>query len=183
MRARLATSPEEWKYRSHLAYLGEAFPWVEVDDVLARLGGREAYLELIRQRQAKEERELFEKPGLLRPPKEVGDLALIGAHRFDRGPWLARAPRKPLEEALAEEVARLGVEVHARLRALGYRLHEIRRGLGREEAAICRLLQRMALDGKPEVRESMQLKLLPGEEGKLAFERPAAYGRSAAWCM
>jgi hypothetical protein len=75
------------------------------------MGGREAYLELMRQRQAKEERELFEKPGLLEPPKGVGDLALIDRHRFDRGPWLARPPTKPLDEALAEEAARLGVEV------------------------------------------------------------------------
>jgi hypothetical protein len=40
-------------------------PVSDSPDLVARMGGREAYLELMRQRQAKEERELFEKPGLL----------------------------------------------------------------------------------------------------------------------
>jgi hypothetical protein len=61
-------------------------------------------------------------------------------------------------------------------------LHEIARGLGREEAAVCRLLQRMVGVGQHEAKEVAQLELLLVAPGSRASEELACYERSADEC-
>ena len=163
VRARMVPRPEDWPYSSQAAYLGQALPWVETAEVLARAGGAEGWARWMAVRPGREERALFAADKKGRFKGALGDLALVGSRRVNPGPWKRRAPERPAQDEARELAAGLGWkleeldesgaqaaarsarrEVAVALRAKGYRLHEIGRVLGREEAAISRLVMRAA---------------------------------------
>lgn len=159
--ARMVSRPEDWRYSSHRAYLGRGYGWVKTDEVLWRSGGRSGYVAGMRKRLTREDRRSFEPDARGRMPCLAGFRAMQDLGRRQVNPWVARPPAKKVEEAVLEVAAGLGLdvatvvsggqraamragrrEIAEALRGRGYRLYEIGRVLGREEAAISRLLAR-----------------------------------------
>lgn len=63
VRARLCLKADQYRYSSHLAYLGqEDLPWLEKDHVLEVMGGVEQYAARIAREQTEEEEKLFRPP-------------------------------------------------------------------------------------------------------------------------
>jgi hypothetical protein len=160
VRARLVERAEEWAYSSALAYSGKGWPFVSTAEVVALAGDAEAYARLSDAKQPKIERELF-TPGKRGLPALLGDLALVQWRPMRRGPWNRRPPPEAIEAAAERSALRLGWDMRlladrdarrelqdarrdmaAQLRRSGYRLHQIANVLGRQEAAISRLMQR-----------------------------------------
>jgi REP element-mobilizing transposase RayT len=160
VRARMVERAEDWPYSSALAYAGRAWPFVLTAEVVKLAGGSEAFARMMTEKQPKKERDLFAatKAGL---PALLGDLALLRWRPMHRGPWTRNPPREAIESEAEETARRAGWNldclagrearrelqqarrtVAVELRARGYRLHQIARVLGRQEAAISRLLQR-----------------------------------------
>lgn len=168
--ARMVERPEEWPYSSHLAYLGKAYDWVKTDEVLWRCGGLPGYLARMSAQLTEEERRQFEPDEHGRMPKLAGYRPMADLGRKLVSPWKVELPQKSVEEAAQEVAEQKGLELaklvgggqQARLRAgrrelaqalrkHGYRLHQIGQVLGREEAAICRLLARAERCAEDEV--------------------------------
>jgi REP element-mobilizing transposase RayT len=175
--AHLVGRHEDWPYSSHRAYLGNGFPWVDTREVLGRLGGKGGYLRWMDQTQPDDERQLIEALWRASRSKELAPLALV-CTRIQKSPWKTQPPSKPIEEVFAElaEAAGFSMErlrsasreppwpqarraLAVQLRLRGYRLYEIGRVLGRQEAAVCKL-----------VRGSRRHPFTPGDSDALRLE-------------
>lgn len=174
VKARMVESPEQWKYSSHRAYLGDGMSWVKKEEVLLRAGGLEGYLRAMERRLAKPEWKIFEpdKQGRL---SELADFrSLKKWTKRQEGPWTMRRPTRPIWEAVAEVEQDLGIgnaeiasggqtpaerdarrRVAAALREQGYYLHEIATVLGRQEAAVSRMLRRVDRCAEAQVEYGM----------------------------
>lgn len=160
VKARMVERMEEWVYSSHRAYQGMGYPWVETGPVLELAGGADGYGKWMEMKLKPEERQMFlpDLRGRLRPVVGEWTGRAMGERQFN--PW-ARRSRPPIDQAAEELVELLGLRIpelrsesrEARLRngrrnlaqvlrGKGYRLHEIGTVLGREEAAVSRLLLR-----------------------------------------